>query len=105
MKKQLHLLSFFIGSLLISGSAYAQINYTEDFDGEEITWPSNEFAVTNELSCDGNSYRANLYTGFIPNNNAETVSGKIIIDKREISSDGSFLAFPLNRSCDIKSFQ
>jgi hypothetical protein len=77
MKKQLHLLSFFIGSLLISGSAYAQINYTEDFDGEEITWPSNEFAVTNELSCDGNSYRANLYTGFIPNNNAETVSESI----------------------------
>lgn len=76
MKKQLHFWGFLIGSLLLSGAAYSQIDYSENFDGDE-TWPTNEFAATNEFPCEGDSYRVMLYGGFIPNMNAETVSETI----------------------------
>jgi hypothetical protein len=79
MKKKLHLMYGLLvfGLLTCSNAAYAQIDYSENFDGADTTWPTNEFSTTTEFPCAVNSYRVMLYSGFISNNTAETVSESI----------------------------
>ncbi|RZJ64884.1 MAG: T9SS type A sorting domain-containing protein [Flavobacterium sp.] len=82
MKSKLQLaFSGFLFSLLLSGSAFAQITYTEDFEATDHGWSEGveQFAVTNEEVCDGiGSFRANVYNVFdVFVNDAETISSSI----------------------------
>lgn len=66
-------------ALAFCSQASAQINYTEDFEESEASWPANEFSITNEGTCSGvgDMYRVMLYGGFVSNLSAETTSSSI----------------------------
>ncbi|RZJ74614.1 MAG: T9SS type A sorting domain-containing protein [Flavobacterium sp.] len=82
MKSKLQLaFNGFLFSLLLSGSAFAQITYTEDFEAPDhgYTTDAEQFAVTDELPCNGTgSFRANVFNFFdVFINDAETISPSI----------------------------